>query len=155
MAELPTGKTCQLEIIRHPGGAVALVINSHDEVCLLRQYRHATGDWLWELPGGRLEAGESALESAQRELHEEAGIVAKHWSALTEIWSTPGFCTEKLYLFHAHDLQEVSSNKDEDEVIEVHWIALSRAIEMCDNNDITDAKTMIGLYRFHRVRLGS
>jgi len=152
---MPTGKSCQLEIIRHPGGAVALVVNANEEVCLLRQYRHATGDWLWELPGGRLEPGESAQESAQRELREEAGIVARNWHALTEIWSTPGFCTEKLYLFHASDLEEVASCQDEDEVIEVHWVPLSKAIQMCDKNEITDAKTMLGLYRFERIRSGS
>ena len=153
-ARLPTGGDCKLEIIRHPGGAVALALNSANEVCLLRQYRYATGGWLWELPGGRLEPGESALESAQRELLEEAGLEAGAWQVLTEIWSTPGFCDEKLYLFLARELKNVEPCTEEDEVIEVHWLPLAEAIRMCDNNDITDAKTMVGLYRLQREMPG-
>jgi len=155
IASLPTGGDCELEIIRHPGGAVALALNSDNEVCLLRQYRYATGGWLWELPGGRLEQGESALESAQRELREEAGLEAGKWQTFTEIWSTPGFCDEKLYLYLARDLKSVESCRDEDEVIEVHWLPLGEAIRMCDNNDISDAKTMIGLYRLQREISGT
>lgn len=147
---LPNGQECSLEIIRHPGGAVALAINAKHEVCLLRQYRHATGGWIWELPGGRIEADETPLLSAQRELREEAGIEAGHWSALIEMWSTPGFCTEKLYLYVARDLIEVQATPEADELFEVHWLPLTEAFRMCDSGDIEDAKTLIGLFRLRQ-----
>jgi len=144
---LPNGEPCDLELIKHPGGAVAVAINDQQQVCLLHQYRHATGGWLWELPGGRIESGESPLLSIQRELREEAGVEASQWRPLIEVWSTPGFCTEKLYLFVAEGLTQHESQLEVDEVIEVHWIDLTQAMAMCASGEIVDAKTLIGLYR--------
>lgn len=145
--ELPNGERCELELIRHPGGAVAIAINANRQVCLLRQYRHATGGWLWELPGGRIEAGEAPLLSAQRELREEAGIEADDWQPVIETWTTPGFCNEKLYLFLATGLTQHDPHTEVDEVLEVHWIDLAQAMTMCASGEIVDAKTLIGLYR--------
>jgi len=148
--DLPGGHSTELEIIRHPGGAVALAINEENDICLLRQYRHAAGGWIWELPGGRIEAGEDPLTSAQRELREEVGIKASHWQPLINFWSTPGFCTEMLYLFCARDLTDVPIQRDVDEVLEVHWLSMSEALDLCDSGDITDAKTLLGLYKLER-----
>lgn len=144
---LPNGVSCELEIIRHPGGAVALAVNAEERVCLLRQYRHAAGGWLWELPGGRIEQGEAALESVKRELKEETGILAGQWSPLSSFYSTPGFCDERLHLFVARDLQQGLVATEQDEVLEVHWIALDEALARCRRGEIEDAKTIIGLYQ--------
>ena len=148
--KLPGGMQTELEIIRHPGGAVALALNEADEICLIRQYRHATGGWLWELPGGRIEAGEEPLVCAERELREEVGLAAENWEPLVSFWSTPGFCREILYLFCATGLSEAALQRDPDEVIETHWLPVSRALEWFDNGIITDAKTMLGLYSLAR-----
>ena len=75
-AVLPNGATIELEIVRHPGGAVVQALDDADMVCLLRQYRHVVGDWIWELPAGVIETGEDPLETAQRELRREARLVA-------------------------------------------------------------------------------
>jgi len=149
---LPNGVNTELEIIRHPGGGVALAINSANEVCLLRQYRHAANGWIWELPGGLIEADEDPLNCAQRELREEAGVEAAHWEPIMSFWSTPGFCTEKLYLFYATELSEVATQRDPDEVLEVHWLPLSEALQLCDRGDISDAKTLLGLYALQREK---
>lgn len=150
--ELPTGLTTELEIIRHPGGGIALALNAADEVCLLRQYRHAAGGWIWELPGGLIEPDEEALQCAQRELKEEAGIEASDWESLLSFWSTPGFCTEKLHLFYASGLREVPAKPDVDEVLEVHWLPMSEALHLCDSGEISDAKTLLGLYTLQRKK---
>ncbi|MGD8999383.1 MAG: NUDIX hydrolase [Granulosicoccaceae bacterium] len=148
---LPNGNQCELEIIRHPGGAVALAVDAQQRVCLLRQYRHAAGGWLWEFPGGRIEPGESALLSAQRELREEAGVEAGQWRAVIDFYSTPGFCDERLYLFLASDLQHVASAAEADEVLEVHWLELYEALGLIRSGEIIDAKTIIGLYRLDEL----
>ena len=144
---LPNGVSCELEIIRHPGGAVALAIDAEQRICLLRQYRHAAGGWLWELPGGRIESGEDALVTVKRELKEEAGITADEWSTLSSFYSTPGFCDERLYLFVAHELEQGSTATEQDELLEVHWIPVGQALEYCRRGEIVDAKTIIGLYQ--------
>lgn len=148
---LPGGISTELEIIRHPGGAVALALNNAGDICLIRQFRHATGGWIWELPGGRIEPGEAPLLSAQRELREEVGIEAADWQPLIHFWSTPGFCTEMLYLFCARELNEVPLQRDADEVMEVHWLSVSEALKMCDSGEIKDAKTLLGLYKLARA----
>jgi len=152
LVNLPGGKSTELEVIRHPGGAVALALNEADDICLIRQYRHAAGGWIWELPGGRIESGEAPLVSAQRELREEVGLQATDWQPLINFWSTPGFCTEMLYLFCARGLSEVPMQRDEHEVLEVHWLPISEALALCDSGEITDAKTLLGLYKFARVQ---
>lgn len=151
---LPNGVSCELEIIRHPGGAVALAIDAQGRICLLRQYRHAAGGWLWELPGGRIEPGESALESVKRELREEAGVLAGQWAPLSSFFSTPGFCDERLHLFVARDLVQGAVATEQDEVLEVHWVALAEALARCRRGEIVDAKTIIGLYQLREYLEG-
>lgn len=144
---LPGGVACELEMIRHPGGAVALAIDAKQRICLLRQYRHAAGGWIWELPGGRIEQDEEALLTAKRELQEEVGITAGEWSVLSSFYSTPGFCDERLHLFIARDLQQGSAATEPDELLEVHWLALDEALALCRRGEIVDAKTLVGLYQ--------
>ena len=148
---LPSGVSTELELIRHPGGAVALALNATGNICLIKQYRHAVGGWIWELPGGRIEPDEAPLLSAQRELREEVGVEAANWQPLINFWSTPGFCNEMLYLFSAEELTKVPLQRDADELMEVHWFSVSEALKMCDSGEITDAKTLLGLYKLARA----
>ena len=131
------------------GGAVALALDNEQGVCLLRQYRHATAGWIWELPGGRIEQGEDALVTVTRELREEAGITAGNWTALSSFYSTPGFCDERLYLFIAQDLQTGQAETEQDELLEVHWIPVDEALAYCRSGQIVDAKTLVGLYQLN------
>ena len=146
-AVLPNGATIELEIVRHPGGAVVLALDEADRVCLLRQYRHVAGDWIWELPAGVIEVGEDPLETAQRELREEAGLVATQWRELGTMWPSPGFCSEELFLYQAGDLSHVGADTQPDEQIEVHWHTLEQVMAMAVDGRIRDAKTLVALYR--------
>jgi ADP-ribose pyrophosphatase len=144
---LPNGVDAELEIVRHPGGAATVALDGESRVCLLKQYRHVVGGWLWELPAGKLEANESPLATAQRELQEEAGTRAGAWEALGGVWSSPGIFTEVIHLFLAHDLTPVASNHDREELIEAHWVGFARSLSMIEQGEITDAKTVLGLLR--------
>lgn len=153
---LPTGRDVELEVIRHPGGAAAVAIDERRRVCLLRQYRHVAGGWLWELPAGKIDAGEGPAVTAERELAEEAGLVAASWDALGHLHSSPGVFAEVIHLYLARGLSEVDLGHEADEAIEVHWMSLDQALDWCLDGTITDAKTLIGLYRAAAVlRQGS
>jgi 8-oxo-dGTP pyrophosphatase MutT (NUDIX family) len=142
---LPNGEPLQLEIIHHPGGAATVALNQQDKVCLLRQYRHASGGWLWELPAGKLEQHEPPASTAARELEEEAGLQAADWTKLGEMLTTPGFCDEIIHLYFARALTEVPSHPGKHELIEVHWLPLPDAVAQVRGGTIRDAKTMLGL----------
>ena len=146
-ASLPDGREAELEIVRHPGGVVVVALDELNRVCLLRQFRHAAGGWIWELPAGVLEAGEQPEQSARRELEEEAGASACRWSALGSALSSPGFCDERLHFFMASELSLGSTSHEENEFIEVHWIPLDEAVNMAIDDRINDAKSLIGLLR--------
>lgn len=144
---LPNGTVAELEIIHHPGGAAVVALDAENRVCLLRQYRHAAGGWLWELPAGKLDGGEAPLLCAQRELEEEAGLQAGQWQSLGKIVSSPGVFTEVIHLFLARALTAVPARVEEHEVIEVHWFAWNEALRMAQTGEIEDAKTLAGLLR--------
>lgn len=144
---LPNGRTMALEVVRHPGGAAAVAIDERRRVCLLRQYRHAAGGWLWELPAGKIDPGEGPARTAERELAEEAGLVASTWETLGTLHSSPGVFAEVIWLYLARGLSEVDLGHDQEEVIEVHWLPLEQALAWCRDGNITDAKTLIGLFR--------
>jgi ADP-ribose pyrophosphatase len=144
---LPTGRNVELEVIRHPGGAAAVAVDDRGRVCLLRQYRYVAGGWLWELPAGKIDLGEPPAVTAERELAEEAGLVAASWDSLGRMHSSPGVFAEVIHLFLARGLSEVDLGHEADEVIEVHWLPLTDALARCADGTITDAKTLIGLYR--------
>jgi 8-oxo-dGTP pyrophosphatase MutT (NUDIX family) len=142
---LPNRRTLDLEVVRHPGGAAVVAINDNRQVCLLRQYRHAAGGWLWELPAGKIDSPEDPAQTAQRELQEEAGLAARNWQYLGNYFSTPGFCDERVHLYLARELEQVTEAHDPHEVIEVHWIDIGQALDWLRNGTIVDGKTMIGL----------
>ena len=121
-AVLPDGRPLTLEIIRHPGGAAAVALDEQRRLCLLRQYRHAAGGWIWELPAGKCEQGEDPLFTAQRELQEEAGLCAASWHKLGTTLTSPGFCDEVIHLYLARDLSTVPQQPESHELLESHWI---------------------------------
>jgi 8-oxo-dGTP pyrophosphatase MutT (NUDIX family) len=148
---LPNGKHTELEVVHHPGGAVAVAIDRDDRVCLLRQFRYVAHGWIWELPAGKLEPNEPPLETARRELTEEAGVNARDWSSLGTCLSSPGVFTEVLYLYLARDLEPAAAAPEHNEVIEVHWVPLAEACERALTGDIRDGKTCLGLLRAAHV----
>lgn len=145
--ELPNGELVELEIVRHPGGAATVALDEQGRVCLLRQYRHAAGGWLWELPAGKLDAGETPASTARRELTEEAGLAADDWTDLGYLLSSPGILAEVIHLYLARGLRVVPQDHASDEIIEIHWLPLDQALRWCVDGTITDAKTLIGLFR--------
>ncbi len=145
--ELPNGVACEFEIVHHPGGAAAVAIDGDGRVCLLRQFRHAAGGWLWELPAGRRDPGEAPLATARRELLEEAGVQAEQWDALGTLVSSPAVFTEVLHLYLARGVRAAQPCADEDEVFEVHWVPFAEALSRACDDRIRDAKTVIGLFR--------
>jgi ADP-ribose pyrophosphatase len=148
---LPNGHLASLEVVHHPGGAVAVAIDAQQRVCLLRQYRYVAGGWLWELPAGKLEPGEPPLETARRELTEEAGVRAGQWRSLGTYLSSPGVFSEVLHLFLATDIEAATVAHEQAEVIEVHWLPFQQACLWAENGAIGDGKTAIGLLRARYV----
>jgi 8-oxo-dGTP pyrophosphatase MutT (NUDIX family) len=146
-ASFPDGRKAELEIVRHPGGAAVVAIDADDRVCLIRHYRYAAGGWLWEIPAGRLEQDEPPTETAARELAEEAGIKAARWGTLGTVLTSPGVFTEVIHLFAARDLSPVPRALEQDEYIEVHWVALDEALGWARAGEIRDAKTLVGIFR--------
>jgi ADP-ribose pyrophosphatase len=148
---LPNGREVELEIVRHPGGAAVVALNTRDQVCLVHQYRHASGGWLWELPAGKIDDGENPIITAERELTEEAGVCADHWDSLGTMHSSPGVFDEVIHLYLARVLHPSVQRLGHDEMLEVHWIAFSEALEWAQSGKISDAKTLIGLFRAQSV----
>jgi 8-oxo-dGTP pyrophosphatase MutT (NUDIX family) len=142
---LPNGKAVELEILRHPGGAAIVALDVQNRVCLLHQFRHAAGGWLWELPAGKLETDEGPQTTAARELEEEAGLQADRWDTLGEIIVSPGFCDEIIHLYLARNLTTVPAQPEDDELFEVHWIPFDQALQQVYDGTLSDAKTMLGL----------
>ncbi|NNE44706.1 MAG: NUDIX hydrolase [Gemmatimonadetes bacterium] len=144
--ELPNGVVTRLELMRHPGAAAAVPLHEDGTVTLLRQWRHAAGGWLWEVPAGKLDKpGEDPLECAQRELREEAGLAAARWDKLGAILTTPGFCDEVIHLYLARDLSSVPQELEADEVIEVHRVPLAEALARIPTEEIRDGKSVSAL----------
>lgn len=145
--ELPNGAVADLEIIHHPGGAAVVAINELGQICLLRQFRHAANGWLWELPAGKIDNREPPLATAQRELEEEAGVMAAQWDSLGDMVSSPGVFTEVIHLFLATGLRTAAAKPEEHEVLEVHWKSLDEVLEMARNGELRDAKSLVGVFR--------
>ena len=143
---LPNGHVTPLEIVRHPGAAAVATLDEQGRVTLIRQYRHAVGGYLWEVPAGKLDPGETPATCAARELAEEVGLAARELEHLGSIVTCPGFCDEVIHLFVATGLRRVATNLGADEIIEdVTPILLRDALAMIRRGEIRDAKTIAAL----------
>ena len=149
---LPNGHVAELEIIHHPGGAAIVAIDEHRRACLIRQYRHAAGQYMWEVPAGRREPGEVPLPGAKRELLEETGYRAKKWTKMVRFYASPGFLGEWMQIYLAEGLSSGESEPDDDEYIEHRQIPLSQAIQWIESGKITDAKSIIAILLYERQR---
>lgn len=145
---MPDGREAHFEIIHHPGGAAALPILEDGQLLLIRQFRPAIDDYIYEIPAGRLEVGETAAGCIARELEEEVGYHPKQIESLGYVYSSVGFCNERIHLFVASDLQQTQTALEPDEFIEPLVIPLNKALEMVSTGVITDAKTQIALLRY-------
>jgi 8-oxo-dGTP pyrophosphatase MutT (NUDIX family) len=144
--QLPNGHRATLEIVGHPGGAAVVALNAAGEVCLLHQYRHVAGGWLWEVPAGKLD-GKTPDATARAELAEEAGLTARDWQSLGHVVSSPGVFREIVHLYLARELTPVPAAPEREEVFEVRWVPLAEAVRRALDGDIDDAKTVVALLR--------
>lgn len=142
---LPNGVTIDLEMVRHPGAAAVVPLKADGTVVLIRQFRHAAGGFIYEIPAGKLHPGEDPLVCAGRELEEEIGYRADSFELLSSILTAPGFTDEVIHIYKATGLTKGRQQLDRDEVLEVLEVPLSAAIAMIENGTIRDAKTMVGL----------
>jgi ADP-ribose pyrophosphatase len=153
----PSGAINTREVIRHNGSVVILAVdeskNPQDpDIIFERQYRHAAGQFLIELPAGRVEPGEAPLTAAKREMIEETGYRAKRWTLLTKYFASPGFLGEWMQIYLARDIRDGVSQPEDDEQIEVFRLPLSAALALVAANKIHDGKTLIGLMLYDAAR---
>jgi len=151
----PGGQQSYKDVIRHNGSVVILATDPGKKkkdpwVVIERQYRHAAGQFLWELPAGKLDAGEAPLEGAKRELAEETGYQAKKWSELVVYFASPGFLGESMKVFLAEGLVAGEAHPEEDENIDFRLVKLSDLLEMIDKGKIADGKTLTSVLLYAR-----
>jgi len=142
---LPSGVATSLDVIRHPGAAAIVPLTARGDVLLIRQYRYAIDAYIWEIPAGTMEPGESPLACARRELVEEIGMSARSWHELGTIAPLPAYSDETIHLYRAEDLLPAEQHLDPDEIIEIHEFRFAEALEMIRTGRIRDAKTISGL----------
>jgi len=143
---LPGGATTDVDILHHPGAAAIVPYDSDNRVILIKQYRHALRDHIWEIPAGTLDGEESALQCAQRELVEETGFSAAAWHKLGAITPVPGYSDERVHIFVATRLVPAAQDLDEDEILDIHHIGFHEALGMIRRGEIRDGKTISGLF---------
>jgi ADP-ribose pyrophosphatase len=142
---LPNGVTIDLEMIRHPGAAAVVPLKGNETVVLIKQFRHAAGGFIYEIPAGKLDAGEDPLHCAARELEEEIGYIPGRLERLASILTAPGFTDEVIHIYKATEMTPGRQRLDRDEVLEILEIPLKEAIRMIGAGQIRDAKTIVGL----------
>jgi ADP-ribose pyrophosphatase len=145
-AEDRTGWKMKRSVVRHLGSAVMMAVDAKDRVMLVKQYRLPANQFLWELPAGKTDEGESVLQAAKRELIEETGLRAKKWKKLASFFPSPGYVEEKMTIFLATELTEGESEPMDDERIETRWFTKKELRDLIASNKILDAKTMIGFH---------
>jgi ADP-ribose pyrophosphatase len=151
----PGGREGYRDIIKHSGSVVILAVDPAKRkkdpwIVVERQYRHAAGQFLWELPAGKLDPGESPFDGAKRELAEETGYSAKKWSPLVEYFASPGFLGEAMKVFLAEGLIAGEAHPEEDEEIDFRLVKLSELLEMIDKGKIADGKTLTTILLYAR-----
>jgi ADP-ribose pyrophosphatase len=154
----PTGVRVRRDVVRHSGSIVILAVDesgSEPRVLIEKQYRHAAGRFLYELPAGRIDAGENELKAAKRELREETGYAARSWKRILHFWASPGFVAEAMSVYLARDLKLGTAQPEDDEVIEINLVPLHKAVSMVIDGTTQDAKTIAGvLWLDHQHRAG-
>lgn len=148
---LPDGRPARRDLVHSLGGVVILPVDAEGCVTLVRQFRYAHGEALLEAVAGKLEKGEEPFPAAQRELREETGFTAQTWTALGKIETSPGFLTEKLWLFLARDLTAGELDLDDGEFLNAERYPLEEAVQMAEDGRIDDAKTLAILLRARAV----
>lgn len=142
---LPDGRETHREVVHHPGAVAIVPCLTPDEVVLIRQFRYAVGEVLWEIPAGTIEPGETPEDCAAREVEEETGYRAGKIEKLAQFYTAPGFCTETMHMFRATDLEKTQQDLEDDEEVEVRTVPLPEALRMIRAGTIVDAKTIVGL----------
>lgn len=148
--ELSNGAKSFRDIILHPGGVV-IVAQKGEKIILVKQYRYAISESIFELPAGKLEKGEDPFEAAKRELREETGYIATNWQSLGYINTTAGICNERLYLYKAEIGDFVGQKPDENEIIDYFEFDKNNVFDMIKKGEINDAKTICGLMRAFKL----
>ncbi len=153
----PGGVTARRDVIRHNGSVVILAVDhsrnpADPDILLIRQYRHAAGEFLLELPAGRIEPGEKLIPAARRELIEETGYRARKWSKYVRYFASPGFLSEAMNLLLAQELTLGDATPEDDERIELHMTPLSQALELIRTGKIRDGKAIVGILFYYSFR---
>ena len=144
----PTGVRATRDVVRHSGSIVVLAVDESSgslRVLLEKQYRHAAGRFLLELPAGRIDEGENPLHAAKRELLEETGYSARSWKRVLHFWASPGFVAEAMSIYLARNLEPGAAQPEDDEVIELKLVSIEKAVSMVLKGTIQDAKTIAGV----------
>ena len=145
--QLEDGTTSTREIVHHHGGACILPVDADGSVTMVRQFRYAFGEEIWELPAGKLEADEDPFEAAKRELSEECGLTADHYTSLGEFYPTVGYDTEVIYTWIATGLHQTQMHLDADEFLTPDRVPLEKAYQMVMSGEIKDGKTIAGILK--------
>ena len=140
----PSGFQIKRSIIRHPGSAVIAPVDDHGRMLLVRQFRLPAGRYLWEIPAGKVDDGETVFQAAQRELSEETGLSAKSWKELVSFYPSPGYVEEKMTIFLATELTQGKAHNMDDERIDCRWFTRQEIRDGMQKGEIQDAKTIIG-----------
>jgi 8-oxo-dGTP pyrophosphatase MutT (NUDIX family) len=148
--ELSGGRRATIAVLRHPGAAAVVPFVSRETILMIRQYRYAVHDTIWEVPAGKIDPGERAMACATRELAEETGYRAGRIEPVGVVSTVPAFSDERIYIFCAYDLQAGPQRLCSDETIEVHEVTLARAFQMIVSGEIIDAKTIVALFHAGR-----
>jgi len=143
---LENGATMDTEFVTHPGAAAIIAMLDESRILMLKQYRHALREYIWEIPAGTLDPNESILECAKRELIEETGYSAEQWHKLGAITPVPGYSDERIHIFLATELKPAEQNLDQDEIINVHEIRFEEVPRMIEAGKIQDAKSIAGIF---------
>ena len=150
--ELENGRSAMREVVHHRGGACIAALTEKDELYLVRQYRYALGQELWELPAGKLEEGEDPFEAAKRELEEECGLKADQYIDLHPFYPTVGYCSEVIYTWLARGLHPVPMHLDEDEFLTPTKMPLEEVCRMVLEGDIRDGKTVAAVLKIKALK---
>ncbi len=149
---LPNGDSAMREIVKHNGASAIVPVDGAGMVTMVRQHRAAIDKCTWEIPAGKLDSPtEDPFDAAKRELEEETGLQAAHWQKLTSMYTTPGFCNERISIYLATGLSQHPSHPDADEFLRIKKIPLDDAITQCMSGEIQDGKTLVGLLMAKQV----